>query len=135
MKRHATRAASLACLAFSLSLSPGAFANAIQDNYGALARQDNPAFAGFSAVAGRKLYTTQVEALSCASCHTDSPMAEGYDIKTKWMIFPLAPSVNPRRLTDAANVEKWFSINCMDVFKRNCSAQEKGDLMAYLISR
>jgi hypothetical protein len=133
MKRPATRAAALACLALSLSL--GAFANAIQDNYGVLARQENPAFTGFSALAGRALYTTQVETLSCASCHTDSPMAEGYDIKTKWMIFPLAPSVNARRLTDAANVEKWFNINCTDVFKRNCTAQEKGDFMAYLISR
>ena len=119
----------------ALSMSLGAAANPVQDNYGEKARQENPAFAGFSALAGRKLYTTQGDALSCASCHTDSPMAEGYDIKTRWMILPLAPSVNGRRLTDAATVEKWFAINCNDVFKRNCSAQEKGDFMAYLISR
>jgi hypothetical protein len=29
-------------------------------------------------------------------------------------------------------VEKWFKRNCSDVLGRACSAQEKGDLLAWL---
>jgi hypothetical protein len=51
------------------------------------------------------------------------------------MLKPMAPAANPKRLTDAANVEKWFKRNCNDVLKRACTAQEKGDFMAYLLSK
>jgi len=49
----------------------------------------------------------------------------------------MAPSANPQRFADAADaakVEKWFKRNCADVLKRACTAQEKGDFMAYLLS-
>lgn len=110
-------------------------ANPIQDSYRAAALQENPAFKEFSAIAGRKLYTTKVGELACASCHTDSPMMEGRHVKTNKVILPMAPSANPRRISDAANVEKWFKRNCNDVLKRSCTAQEKGDFIAYLLSR
>jgi len=119
----------------SLALPLYAGANPIQDSYRAAARQENPAFKDFSATAGRKLYTTKVGELMCASCHTDSPMVEGNHVKTNKVILPMAPSANPKRLTDAANVEKWFKRNCNDVLKRACTAQEKGDFMAYLLSK
>jgi hypothetical protein len=50
------------------------------------------------------------------------------------VIEAMAPSVNPQRLTDAAKVEKWFGRNCKDVLERNCTAQEKGDYIQYLLS-
>lgn len=121
----------LLCLALPL----GAAANPVQDSYRAAAKLENPAFKDFSATAGRRLYTTKVGELACASCHTDSPMQEGKHVKTNKVILPMAPAANPRRLTDAANVEKWFKRNCNDVLKRACTAQEKGDFMAYLLSR
>jgi hypothetical protein len=31
-----------------------------------------------------------------------------------------------------AKVEKWFRRNCQDVLQRECSAQEKGDFIAWL---
>jgi len=31
-------------------------------------------------------------------------------------------------------VDKWFRRNCKDVLSRECSAAEKADVMAYLIS-
>jgi hypothetical protein len=121
----------LACLALPLY----AGANPIQDSYRAAVKQENPAFKDFSALAGRKLYSTKVGELMCASCHTDSPMLEGRHVRTNKVILPLAPSANHERLTDAANVEKWFKRNCNDVLKRACTAQEKGDFMAYLLSK
>jgi len=69
--------------------------------------------------------------VSCASCHTDNPKQAGRTRVGK-RIEPLAPVVNPERFTDAAKVEKWFRRNCMDVLQRECSAQEKGDFIAWL---
>jgi len=109
-------------------------ANPIQDSYRAQAKQDHPAFKDFSAAAGQKLYTSKGAELSCASCHTDSPLAAGKHAKTNKDILPLAPAANPKRFSDAAQVEKWFKRNCNDVLSRACTAQEKGDFMAYVLS-
>ena len=46
----------------------------------------------------------------------------------------MAPAANPQRFSDAAKVEKWFKRNCNDVLGRACTAQEKGDVLAYLMS-
>ncbi len=125
---------------FALSLAVGLFlslvaqANPIQDGYRAAAKQENPAFKDFSAAAGQKLYGTKTGELSCSSCHTESPKAVGKHAKTGKEIQPLAPAANAKRFTDAANVEKWFKRNCNDVLGRACSAQEKGDFMAYVLS-
>ncbi|MCP5277870.1 MAG: DUF1924 domain-containing protein [Thiobacillus sp.] len=69
---------------------------------------------------------------SCTSCHTADPRAEGRHARTNKLILPLAPAANPERLTDRAQVEKWFKRNCNDVLSRACTAQEKGDVIAYL---
>ena len=50
------------------------------------------------------------------------------------MIRALAPAANAQRFTDAAKVEKWFKRNCNEVLERACTAQEKGDVLAYLMS-
>lgn len=119
----------------SLVLSFGAAANPAYDSYRIAAKQENPAFKDFSVEAGRRLYTTRVSQLMCTSCHTDSPMLQGQHIKTNKVIFPMAPAANPKRLTNAAKVEKWFKRDCNDVLNRDCSAQEKGNFMAYLFSK
>ena len=67
----------------------------------------------------------------CASCHTANPKQAGQTRVGK-RIEPLAPAANPQRFTDAAKVEKWFRRNCTDVLARECSAQEKGDFIAWL---
>ena len=71
---------------------------------------------------------------SCASCHTSSPKGEGKHAKTEKRISPLAPAFNPDRFTDSAKTEKWFRRNCNDVVARECSASEKADVLAWLIS-
>jgi len=122
----------LACLALALPLY--AMANPVLDGYRAAAKQENPAFKDFSADAGHQLYATKHGDLACASCHTDSPMNVGKHVNTGKVIEPMAPAANPKRLTSAANVEKWFRRNCNDVLKRACTAQEKGDFITYLLS-
>ena len=71
---------------------------------------------------------------SCASCHTSNPKGEGKHAKTEKRISPLAPAFNPDRFTDSAKTEKWFRRNCNDVVARECSASEKADVLAWLIS-
>lgn len=123
----------LACLAIALPLA--ANANVILDGYKTQAKQENAAFKDFNVAAGQKLYTTVgPNQLSCSSCHTDSPKNEGKHAKTNKVIEPLAPSANPKRFSDLAQVEKWFKRNCNDVLSRACTAQEKGDFMAYVLS-
>ena len=122
----------LACLALALPL--GAAANPILEAYRTQAKQEDAAFKDFSIAAGQQFYSTKGAELSCASCHTDSPKLEGKHVKTNKVIAPMAPSVNPKRFSDAANVEKWFKRNCNDVLHRVCSAQEKGDFMSYVLS-
>jgi hypothetical protein len=71
---------------------------------------------------------------SCASCHTERPTQTGRHAKTDKAITPLAPAANVERFTDAAKVDKWFRRNCNDTLNRVCSAQEKADVMAWLLS-
>jgi cytochrome c peroxidase len=70
---------------------------------------------------------------SCSTCHTQDPRATGRTRAGK-LIQPMAPSANPARFTDAANVEKWFGRNCDTVLGRACTAAEKADIIAYLAS-
>jgi Domain of unknown function (DUF1924) len=69
---------------------------------------------------------------SCASCHGTPPTAPGKHASTGKAIDPLAPAFNPKAFTDAARVEKWFRRNCKDVLSRECSPNEKADVLAYL---
>lgn len=71
---------------------------------------------------------------SCASCHGESPTRSGRHASTGKVLEPLAPAFNPKRLTDAARVDKWFRRNCKDVLGRECTAAEKADVLAWLIS-
>ena len=71
---------------------------------------------------------------SCSTCHTKQPTAEGTHASTRKAITPLAPAANPKRFTDSAKTEKWFRRNCNDVLGRECTAAEKADVLAWLIS-
>jgi len=71
---------------------------------------------------------------SCASCHENPPNHDTKHIVTGKVIKPLAPSANPARFTDEAKAEKWFKRNCNDVLGRDCSAQEKADVLSWLMT-
>ena len=70
----------------------------------------------------------------CATCHTDKPTQYGKHDKTGKTIAPLAPTANTERFTDSAKVDKWFRRNCNDTLNRQCTAQEKADVLAWLLS-
>ena len=71
---------------------------------------------------------------SCASCHGNPPIKPGQHASTGKDIAPLAPAANAQAFTSTARVDKWFRRNCKDVLGRECSAPEKADVLAYLVS-
>ncbi|MEO8598779.1 MAG: DUF1924 domain-containing protein [bacterium] len=71
---------------------------------------------------------------SCASCHSAVPNKTTQHIVTGKSILPLAPAANEERFTDSAKSEKWFKRNCKDVLARECTSQEKVDIIAWLLS-
>ena len=91
-------------------------------------------FSGFSAERGAAFFRTKGSDWSCTTCHMADPRQPGRHTVTGKAIEPMATAVNPRRFTDVAKVEKWFKRNCNDVLDRECTAQEKGDVITYLRS-
>ena len=137
MHRHAHKFG-LAATALALVLVAGASAAGPRElvaGYEAAARQSTPAFAGFSAARGARFFQeAHGGEWSCATCHGATPTASGRHARTGKTIAPLAPTVNPERFTDAATTEKWFRRNCNDVLGRECTPQEKGDVLTWLLA-
>lgn len=99
------------------------------------AKAENSAFTAFNAQRGQQFFTsTHGSDWSCASCHTKNPLQTGKHDVTGKIIQPMAPSANLARFTDVAKTQKWFKRNCKDVVGRECTAQEKGDVLTWLIS-
>jgi cytochrome c553 len=117
-----------------LLLAGSAHADTPQQILDSLVAQAGPA----SATRGEKLFRGKFSggktADSCTACHTDNAKASGQHVKTHKAIDPIAPVAQKDRFTDAAKVEKWFKRNCQEVIGRACSAQEKADFTAYMIS-
>jgi len=113
-------------------------AQKLADKYEAIAKNINPASTGLSANDGKAFFnrelTVQGKQVACASCHTANPADTGKHIVTGKPIRPLAPSANPKRFADIDKVEKEFTAHCHDVIGRDCSAQEKGNFISYLLS-
>ena len=107
----------------------------LQAEYEAIARKEAASFNGVSAVRGGEFFrSTHGNDWSCATCHTANPATLGRHARTGSVLQPLAPIANGERFTDPVKVEKWFKRNCGDVLSRACTAQEKGDVIAFLRS-
>ncbi len=88
-----------------------------------------------SSIRGEQLFNAKHgKEWSCASCHENPPNHETKHLVTGKIIKPLSPNVNPKRFSDQAKVEKWFKRNCNDVFDRECTAQEKADILSWLMT-
>ena len=93
---------------------------------------------GFSAAAGEALWNKSVseadngQSRSCTTCHTTDLRVAGRHAETGKPIKPMKPAVNPERLTDARQIEKWFLRNCKWTFGRECTPQEKGDFLMFI---
>jgi hypothetical protein len=96
---------------------------------------------GFSADNGRALWNREFtdpksgKTRSCTLCHTSDITATGKHARTGKRIEPMAPSVNPQRLTDKKKLKKWLKRNCKWTLGRECTPQEKGDLLAFISSQ
>lgn len=99
-----------------------------------------PALAA-DAAAGKAAWTAEHPAAeggeprSCATCHTADLTRPGRHVATGKVIEPLAPSVNPTRLTDQAKVDKWLLRNCRWTLGRACTDTEQADFLAYIRSQ
>jgi hypothetical protein len=88
-----------------------------------------------SASRGEQLFNTKHgQEWSCASCHENPPNHPSKHIVTGKVIKPLSPNRNADRFTDQTKVEKWFKRNCNDVLGRECQAQEKADVLSWLMT-
>jgi hypothetical protein len=89
------------------------------------------------ATAGRggELWYASNDDRSCTSCHGANPADIGKHVKTGKPIEPMALSVNSGRYQSAKKIEKWFLRNCKWTFGRECSLQEKADILTWLASQ
>ena len=88
-----------------------------------------------SAERGQAFFTTkQGKEYSCSSCHGPVPIGMGKNVETGREIKPMAPAANPERFKDPARVERFFTRQCNFVTGRECTAAEKADVIAFLIS-
>jgi hypothetical protein len=131
---HTFRSTALRVLIISAALMPQAYS---ADTTPAAQLQHWSAQAGSpgNANRGEAFFNSKHGAQwSCASCHGAAPTAQGKHANTGKLLAPLAPASNASAFTESAKVEKWFRRNCNDVVGRECTAGEKADVLAYLIS-
>ena len=107
----------------------------IGQTYAAEAATSQPAFTP-SAKRGEALFRQRFaiseKMPTCASCHTDNPLATGQHVVTGKAVRPLAVAANGERFSDPAKVEKWFGRNCKEVLGRACTPAEKADFVTFM---
>jgi hypothetical protein len=123
----------ISLLIASVSVTQAADIGALLESY----RSAGPA--DFSAERGKAMWTQEQDIdgrkRACSSCHMTNPASSGRHARTGKRIDPMAPSVNRKRFTDAEKVAKWFKRNCKWTLGRECTPQEKGDLLTWLNNR
>lgn len=103
-------------------------------------QKTDPAFKGFDAKRGENIFTSKhigkkAKVISCASCHGQILTNSGKNFFTGKVIEPLSPSKNKERLSSLKNVKKWLRRNFKDVYKREGTAKEKGDVLTYISTK
>ena len=133
-------ASSLLCAVCAFGLELNAEMKAYIDELKKEAKEQNPSFVDFSAKNGEILFKTENigkenKKLSCVSCHGSDLRQKAQNIFTGKDIDPLSPSVNKARLSDVKEVKKWLKRNFKDVFLREGTAEQKGDVLYYIMSK
>lgn len=104
------------------------------------ASKDDASFKDFDALRGEKIYFTKnagkdAQILSCQSCHNADLSTNGINVFTNKTLDPLSPKANASRLTNVKDVKKWLKRNFKDVFLREGTAKEKGDVLYYIMTK
>ena len=102
--------------------------------------KENPNFKEFDVKRGEEIFTSKhigkkSKEISCTTCHTSNLNNSGENTFTGKTIEPLSPKANPNRFTDIKEVEKWMKRNFNDVYNREGTALEKGDVTTYIINK
>lgn len=102
--------------------------------------KSEPNFKGFDAKRGELIFTSKHigkkgKEISCQSCHTNDLTKAGQNFFTGKTIDALSPSVNKERLSSVKSVKKWLRRNFNDVYKREGTAKEKGDVLEYISTK
>lgn len=103
------------------------------------AKKQESGFKSFDPERGKKIFSDahpndKTGTISCATCHTADLKKSGKTLVGK-AIAPLAPSINNKRLTDVKETEKWLSRNFKQVYGREGTAREKGDVLMFINSQ
>jgi len=113
-------------------------AQKLASKYLGIAKAINPEYKDFSVDDGKAFFNREItvkgKPVACASCHTTNPADPGKHIVTGKPIRPLSPVVNAKRFADLDKVEKNFTSHCNDIIGRDCTAQEKANFIAYLLT-
>ncbi len=104
------------------------------------AKKQNPNLKEFDYARGEKIFTAEQigkkgNKISCVTCHTADLSKKGLNENTNKVIEPLSPSANSKRFSDVKEVKKWLRRNFKDVYNREGSAQEQGDVVTYIINK
>lgn len=123
---------------FAAMMCGAAYASPATDEL--FAKYKSEGAANFDAERGAKAWVKEDkgadgEMMSCVTCHGKDLSKPGAHHETKKVIEPMAHSVNAERYTDVKKIEKWFKRNCKDAWARECTAQEKGDFLKFLLSK
>jgi len=102
--------------------------------------KDNKNFKDFDYKRGKEIFTSEHigkknKLISCVSCHGINLQNEGRNIHTNKIIKPLSPYINTKRLIKVKSVKKWLRRNFRDVYKVEGTAQEKGDVLVYIMNK
>ena len=129
-------------IALCLSLASAGAPNAAADPVDDLLKDFSAQGAGnFSAQAGERFWDHPVtdpksgEVRRCSLCHSTDLRRSGKHATTGKVIEPMAPSVNAKRLSNRADIEKWLLRNCKWTLGRECTPQEKGDVLVMIRGR
>lgn len=104
------------------------------------AKKNNPNFKDFDIKRGEEIFISKHigkknQEISCTSCHNVDLSKTGKNVFTNKTIKPLSPNTNKKRLTSVKEVKKWLRRNFKDVYVREGSAIEKGDVIYYISSK
>ena len=119
------------------------FASVVDDYLNSLKQEvlkENPNFTSFDARRGQEIFTSKHigkkgKEISCISCHGIDLNKSSENFFTGKVIEPLSPKANPKRFTELAEIEKWIKRNFNDVYNREGTALEKGDVITYIINK
>ena len=128
-------------LSFTAATAHADIANAdkLAHKYTVIAKSVNANFSGPNVADGKFFFNRKIKAVSgkaqaCASCHTSNPADEGKHAVTGRAIRPLSPAVNFKRFSDIDKVEEQFTQHCNDIIGSDCTAAEKANFIAYLMT-